>query len=186
VDGAVARLAGRYRDATQCAVIGRGFNYATARELALKLKELTYLPVAAYSSADFRHGPIATVAAGTPVIVLAPSGPTNEDMRELARELAARGADLAIVSDDADVLSLSTTPLPLPAGIPEWLSPLSAIVPGQLLALHLALARGLDPDAPRSVGAPDAIRDVGAARHARKGTGGVRQLRSRTCPPSLS
>jgi len=149
--GDVARLAARLRDAAQCAVIGRGFNYATARELSLKLKELTRLSVAAYSSADFRHGPIATVEAGSPAILLAPSGHTREDMRDLAGELARRGADLAILSDDADALALAHSPLPLEAGVPEWLSPLVAIVPGQLLALRLALARGLDPDAPRGL-----------------------------------
>ena len=148
---AISARAGRYRAMTQCLVIGRGYNYATAYELALKLEELTYVMAIAYSSADFRHGPIATVAPGTPAILIAPSGRTLADMRALAGELRRRGAELLVIADDADMLALARTPLPLVDGIPEWLSPLAAVLPGQWLALQLALAKGLDPDAPRGL-----------------------------------
>lgn len=148
---AIGARAARYRDMTQCLVIGRGYNYATAYELALKLEELTYVMAIAYSSADFRHGPIATVAPGTPAILIAPSGRTLADMRALAEELRRREAELLVITDDADTLALAATPLPLVAGIPEWLSPLAAVLPGQWLALQLALAKGLDPDTPRGL-----------------------------------
>jgi glutamine---fructose-6-phosphate transaminase (isomerizing) len=147
----VAARAERYRYAEQCLVLGRGFNYATALELALKLKELTYLMADAYSSADFRHGPIATVAQGTPAILVMPRGAVFADMLDLAQELRGRGAELLICSDAPEALALATTPLPLAGGLPEWLSPVTAIVPGQTLALHLALARGLAPDTPRGL-----------------------------------
>jgi glutamine---fructose-6-phosphate transaminase (isomerizing) len=147
----VGARAERYRYMQECAVVGRGFNYATALELALKLKELTYTRAQAYSSADFRHGPIASVGEGSPAILVMPGGAAQEDMRALAADLRARGAELLVASDLPAALDLATTALPLAAGGPEWLSPLHAIVPGQLLALHLALARGHDPDQPRGL-----------------------------------
>ena len=135
----------------QCVVLGRGFTYPSALELALKLKELTYVQAQAYSSADFRHGPIATIGAGSPVVLLMPRGEAFADMLELAHELRARGAELLIASDDPTATALATTALPLAATLSEWLSPITAIVPGQLFALHLTLVRGLDPDRPRGL-----------------------------------
>lgn len=147
----VAARAERYRYMEQCVVIGRGFNYPTALELALKLKELTYVMADAYSSADFRHGPIATIAQGTPVILIMPRGAVFADMLDLAHDLRARGAELLVCSDDPAAEALAATALPLRGALPEWLSPIAAIVPGQILALHLALARGLAPDQPRGL-----------------------------------
>src|SRR5215212_2889289 len=149
--GDVARRAERYRYMDQCVVISRGYNYATALELALKLKELTYVQAVAYSSADFRHGPIATIYAGLPAILIMPSGAALDDMLELAQDLQGRGAELLIASDDARAQQLATTLLPLAGGLPEWLRPLPAIVPGQLLALYLTQAKGFDADRPRGL-----------------------------------
>lgn len=153
LDGArdMAQRAERYRYMEQCVIVGRGFNYATSFELALKIKELTYVMANAYSSADFRHGPIATVAPGMPVIVIMPRGAAHDDMLTLAHDLKARNAELLIISDDEAARSLATTWMPLMAAVPEWLSPVTAIVPGQLLACHLALAKGFDPDTPRGL-----------------------------------
>lgn len=147
----VAARAERYRYMQQCVVVGRGYNYATAFELTLKLKELTYIMANAYSSADFRHGPIATVDEGMPAILIMPAGAALSDMQELAQDLRARGAELLIVSDDAAANRLATSVLPIVGNLPEWLSPLTAIVPGQVLALHLAQAKGFDPDRPRGL-----------------------------------
>ncbi|HEX3270429.1 MAG TPA: SIS domain-containing protein [Ktedonobacterales bacterium] len=140
-----------YRDADAITVIGRGYNYCTAFEVALKLKELTYIIATAYSSADFRHGPIATVGAGSPVLLVAPSGHTFADMMDLAAVLSNRGADLLMISDAPEALALARSPFPLPAGTPEWLSPIIATLPGQQLALRLAQAKGINPDAPRGL-----------------------------------
>lgn len=148
--GEIAARAERYRYMEQCVVIGRGFNLATALELALKLKELTYCMATAYSSADFRHGPIATISQGTPILLVNPSGATHADVLDLTREVRDRGAEVLLISDDARTLALAQTPLPLPAA-PEWLSPITAVVPGQVFALHLALAKGLNPDVPRGL-----------------------------------
>jgi len=147
----IAARTERYRYMESLVVVGRGYNYATAFELALKLKELTYALAVPYSSADFRHGPIATVAEGSPVLLVMPSGRALPDMTALAGELADRDAELLVISDDPGVLAAARTSLPLPGGIPEWLSPVAAVLPGQQLALHLALAKGLDPDTPRGL-----------------------------------
>lgn len=147
----IAQRTERYRYMDGCVVIGRGYNYSTAFELALKLKELTYLMANAYSSADFRHGPIATVHEGLPTILIMPSGDTIDDMLDLTGELQQRRAELLIISDTPQALKLARTAFPLTTYVPEWLSPAIAVVPGQLLALYLALTRGLDPDMPRGL-----------------------------------
>jgi glucosamine--fructose-6-phosphate aminotransferase (isomerizing) len=141
----------RYRYIEQCVVIGRGYHYATALELSLKLKELTYVQANAYSSADFRHGPIATISEGLPVVLIMPSGAAFDDMLSLAHDLHDRGAELLIISDNTAAHPLATTLLPMTTTAEEWLSPIPAIVPGQLLALHLTLAKGFDPDHPRGL-----------------------------------
>ena len=147
----IAAAAERYSFMSACVVIGRGYNYATAFELALKMKELTYTMVEPYSSADFLHGPLALVEPRFPVIVIAPTGVMLPEIKDFIGKLQERGAELIIVSDDAEVLGCARTPLSLPSGIPEWLSPISSIVPGQLLAMHLAAARDYDVDQPRGL-----------------------------------
>jgi glutamine---fructose-6-phosphate transaminase (isomerizing) len=147
----IADESARYRDADAITVIGRGYNYCTAFEVALKLKELTYIMATAYSSADFRHGPIATVGAGSPVLLIAPSGQAFADMMDLAAVLRTREADLLVISDAPEALALARSPFPVAAGTPEWLSPTIATFPGQQLALQLAQAKGIDPDAPRGL-----------------------------------
>jgi len=149
--GGVAAQAERYRYAERLAVIGRGFNYATAFELALKLKELAYVTAEPSSAADFRHGPIAMVQEGFPALLVAPRGRTSDDMLALARELAARRAETLIISDHPGLLRLARTALRLPLGVPEWLSPIPAVVPGQLFARHLAGAKGYPVDRPRGL-----------------------------------
>ncbi|GER90901.1 glucosamine--fructose-6-phosphate aminotransferase [Dictyobacter vulcani] len=149
--GEIAQRAERYRYMNQCVVVGRGYNYATAFELALKLKELTYIMATAYSSADFRHGPIATIEEGLPTLLAMPTGATFPDMLELAKELQKRQAELLIISDAEDALELAQTRFAIPAGVPEWLSPLAAIIPGQLFGLHLTLSKRLEPDTPRGL-----------------------------------
>jgi glucosamine--fructose-6-phosphate aminotransferase (isomerizing) len=132
-------------------IVGRGFEYATAREWALKLKELARVFADPYSSADFRHGPIALVQPGIPVLVLAPTGEASEGQLELLRDLAERGVETVVASDDEAALALGRWSVPIPAAVPEWLRPIVSIVPAQLFAYHATRARGLDPDAPRYI-----------------------------------
>jgi glucosamine--fructose-6-phosphate aminotransferase (isomerizing) len=151
LDPEIAQSVERYRYMDRCIIIGRGYNYATSFELALKLKELTYIMATAYSSADFRHGPIATIESGLPVFLVMPAGATFDDMYDLALELQRRGSELLVISDSEQALSLARTAFPISPGVPEWLSPLTTIIPGQLFVLHLALTIGLNPDIPRGL-----------------------------------
>lgn len=130
-------------------VVGRGFEYATARELALKLKELAQVAADPYSAADFLHGPLALVDAGFPLIAIAPSGPTAADLDELLKRLGELDVDRIVLSDRPEAVARGSIGILLPATLPDWLRPIATIVPGQLLALHLAVARGLDPETPR-------------------------------------
>ena len=151
VENHTPQMAERYRYMESCVVIGRGYNYATAFELALKLKELTYTVVEPYSSADFMHGPLAMIAPGFPVIVVAPSGKMLPELMAFMDTLGERQAELVVISDDALALEKARVPLRLPEGVPEWLSPLTSIVPGQLMAMYLAHAKDYDVDRPRAL-----------------------------------
>jgi glucosamine--fructose-6-phosphate aminotransferase (isomerizing) len=137
-----------YADAVGATVVARGVNYGTAFEIALKIRELSGLVVEAYSPADLMHGPIAAIREGWPVIVVAPTGPARPSMEGLVLPLLERGARIIAVSDVAAVLRRAQTRLPLVARVPEWLSALTAVIPGQLTALRLAQLRGLDIDSP--------------------------------------
>lgn len=151
MNDAIAAVAPRYRYMQRCIVAGRGFNYATAFETALKLKEMTYTIVEPYSSADFLHGPLAMIEQGFPVIIVAPSGVMAAEMADFARTLRERQAEVIAISDADGVLATARVPLVLPAPVPEWLSPITAIVPGQMLAMHLAHTRDYDIDSPRGI-----------------------------------
>ena len=135
----------------RCVIVGRGFEYATAREWALKLKELARVFADPYSAADFLHGPIALVQGGIPVLVIAPSGVPAPGQQELLRDLETRGVETVVVSDAAEARALGRWSIPMPASVPEWLRPIASIVPAQLFAYHATLARGLDPDDPRYI-----------------------------------
>jgi len=142
----------RYRYMDQCVVIGRGFNYATAFEWSLKLKELTYVVAQPYSSADFRHGPIALVSAGFPVFAIATNGAVINEMSEMIKQLInAHNVELFLISDQEHLLKIATCPIPLAQGIPEWLTPIIGIIPAQLFSYHLTLVKGIDPDSPRGL-----------------------------------
>ena len=114
----------RYRYIDQTVVLGRGFNYATAFEWALKLKELSYIIAEPYSSADFSHGPIALVERGYPVMAVAPRGKVFDSMQQMLKRLHDDIlAELVVISNNKKVLSLAQVALPIPSDVPEWLSP---------------------------------------------------------------
>jgi len=145
---AARRHVERYRYINRCIVLGRGFNYATAFEVALKIKELTRVIAEPYSSADFRHGPIALVQEGFPVIIVAPHGAVSDDLTDLIDAVKKRGCELLLISDQPDLLARAQLALPIPMDQPEWLSPLTAVIPGQVFSLQLTLEKGLDADRP--------------------------------------
>ena len=149
---AIQQAVERFRYMQRCVVLGRGYNYATVFEWALKLKELTYVEAGPYSSADFLHGPIAMVERGFPVMAVAPQGKVFDSLMELIvylrRDLK---AELVMISNDKAALDLAQTPISLPEDIPEWLTPLVCIVPAQLFAYHLTQVKGYDTEKPRSI-----------------------------------
>jgi glutamine---fructose-6-phosphate transaminase (isomerizing) len=150
VEKAVEAAAREQAGMQRAVVLGRGFNYATALEWSLKIKELTYVLADAYSTADFEHGPIAMIDPGFVVHAIAAEGPTMPEVLAVLRRLREVGARLVVASSSEEALGLADVRLLLPAA-PEWLSPLSAIIPGQLFAYHLARAKRLDTERPRHI-----------------------------------
>jgi glutamine---fructose-6-phosphate transaminase (isomerizing) len=151
-DAFIAEAVQRYRYINQTVVLGRGFNYSTAFEWALKLKELTYIIAEPYSSADFQHGPIAMVDSGFPVMAVAPKGKVFLSMLQMLRQLRNDfAAELVVISNDKRALSLAQMPIPIPVDVPEWLSPLVNILPAQLFAYHLTVAKRYNAERPRSI-----------------------------------
>jgi glucosamine--fructose-6-phosphate aminotransferase (isomerizing) len=148
----IEAMAAEQAQADRLLVIARGYEYATAREWALKLKELARVFADPYSSADFQHGPLTLVEPGVPVFAVVRSGAPGVDLVALLGRLRSDlGGELMVVSDHDPALDLATWPVRLPAGTPEWLGPIVSIVAGQLHALHLTRARGLDPERPRNL-----------------------------------
>jgi glucosamine--fructose-6-phosphate aminotransferase (isomerizing) len=141
----------RYRYMEHCVVIGRGFNYSTAFEISLKIKELTRVIAVPYSSADFRHGPIATVNQGFPIFIVAPSGKMFKHIIDFTGKLLDLGAELIVISDNQEILNRGKVIFNLPVGVPEWLSPITSIIPGQLFARQLAIEKGYDSDKPEGL-----------------------------------
>lgn len=133
------------------ASVARGYNYATAFEVTLKIQELCYVTGTGYSEADFRHGPIAIIQPAFPIITIAPSGATLPGMLDLLDKLAERQARPLVISDTEDALSKAAVRMPIPSGLPEWLTPIVAIIPGQMFALRLAIAKGHAVDTPRGL-----------------------------------
>ncbi len=141
---AVEALAADLVCTPRCVVLGRGYSFPVALEWALKLKEVAGVWAEPYSAADYRHGPITLARSGLTALLIDPQGPGRPDLQALEQELADRGARCVRISDSAP------NDLRLESG-PEWLSVIPATALGQLLAFHLAIARGRDPDRPEGL-----------------------------------
>ena len=148
---AIAELVQRYVFMENCVVVGRGLAYANAYELALKLMETCYVVAERFSSADFLHGPVAMVERHFPVILFAPPGVMLPGVKSLIERLRELHAETLAITSDLDVAASCTRSIVLSREIDEFLAPIPYIVPGQLFAALLAEAKGLNPDAPRSL-----------------------------------
>jgi glucosamine--fructose-6-phosphate aminotransferase (isomerizing) len=137
------------RDVDRCVVIGRGFHHSSAHEWALKIAELSYLVAQPFSAADFRHGPLAMVEPGLPVLAVATGGPLFADVSQLLNDIREAGAKVVAISDRPDCPADHL--IQLPPGLPEWLTPIPAIVAAQIFTYRLTLAKGADPDNPRGL-----------------------------------
>ena len=150
-----AQIVEEFATSERSIVISRGFDYATALETALKLKETGRLFAEGYSSADFSHGPVVLSAPGVPVLAIRPPGAMGRAVGEgIDAARAAGGRPWVVIAGNtesgdrgADGAAM-TIALPLPANLPDALAPLATILPGQLLAEAVARRRGYDPDAP--------------------------------------
>jgi glucosamine--fructose-6-phosphate aminotransferase (isomerizing) len=138
---AVSGIAAALASCETSVVLGRGFAFPVALEWALKLKEVAGLWAEPFSAADYRHGPIALASPSLLALLVDPPGLARVDLQELRADLRRRGVRVVRAAEEPDA------ELRFAAG-PEWLAPIAATVPGQLLALHLAWARGRDPDRP--------------------------------------
>jgi glucosamine--fructose-6-phosphate aminotransferase (isomerizing) len=154
LDSEMERLVGPL-NGTRAIVLGRGFNFSTAEELALKLMETSYVMARAWSVADFEHGPIAVVEAGIPVIVVDGGGAVATAMRSIRERIGAKGCPLVQLVDgkngDKTGQVDPSTEVQLDSGLPEELTPISLAVLAQLLAHRVAVVRGFDPDRPREI-----------------------------------
>lgn len=138
-----------HRSMEDCVVLGRGYNLATALEWALKLKELALVRAQAYSSADYAHGPVASLSADARLLAVIARGPLADDIRSLVVRLAdERHARVLTIAADP---TRGAARLPFADDLPEWLSPITAILPAQLFTAALTRAKGLDPERPRGL-----------------------------------
>jgi len=139
-------------DATDSLYLGRGILYPIALEGALKLKEISYIHAEGYPAGEMKHGPIALVQEGFPVVAVAPGGPTRDKLIGNLMEVRARGATVLVVSEEGvDGLEhVANLVLPVPPVLP-LLQPVVAVVPLQMLAYHVAVELGLDLDQPRNL-----------------------------------
>lgn len=147
----VEEVVGRYAFMENCVVVGRGVNYGNSYELALKLMETCYVVAERFSSADFFHGPLAIVERRFPVIMFGPAGVTKESSVSLLQRLGDLHADSLSITNDPEIAKLSSRSIVFSEQIDEFLTPIPFIIPAQIFAALLAEAKGLDPDAPRSL-----------------------------------
>jgi glucosamine--fructose-6-phosphate aminotransferase (isomerizing) len=145
------KLAKRYCNARNIYLIGRGIGYPIALEGALKLKEITYIHSEAMPAGELKHGTLALIDRGTPVVAVVPPGESRVRMAGNIEEVKARGATVIAVADEGDEVKKHADEfIPIPP-TEELFSPLLYIIPFQLLAYHTTVERGQDPDRPRSL-----------------------------------
>jgi len=146
------QIAKSIKDISHCLYLGRGINMPTAYEGALKLKEISYIHAEAYPAGEMKHGPIALIDEDMPVIAIVPHDPWYEKMFSQIEQTKARGGIVVAVATDGDKLlpDIADHILWVPE-TPWLLSPVTTIIPLQLLAYYIAVLRGADVDQPRNL-----------------------------------
>ena len=149
----IKAMSKKYKFARDFFFIGRGYSYPIALEGALKLKEITYIHGEGYAAGELKHGPLALIDEGIPVVVILPPGENHRKTMSNLEEVKSRGADiLAIGSKDDERLKLKSDDLfTIDSDVNEVIAPLVYIVPLQLLAYYVAVEKGLDPDKPKNL-----------------------------------
>lgn len=151
-DAQVREVAEKHHSSDNFLYLGRQFNFPTALEGALKLKEISYIHAEGYPAAEMKHGPIALVDEATPSVFIVPQGTTYSKVMANMEEVKARGGPIIAIAshDDPQVDKIADDVIRIPQ-VPEFLQPIVTIVPLQLLSYHIALLRGCDVDKPRNL-----------------------------------
>jgi glucosamine--fructose-6-phosphate aminotransferase (isomerizing) len=151
-DADIEKIAAIYKDATNALYLGRGSSFPVALEGALKLKEISYIHAEGYPAAEMKHGPIALIDENMPIIVIATHGTSYEKVVSNIQEVKARkGKVIAIVTEgDEQVRNMADHVIEIPE-VDEFLVPLLATIPLQLLSYHIAVMRGCNVDQPRNL-----------------------------------
>jgi glucosamine--fructose-6-phosphate aminotransferase (isomerizing) len=151
-DPAIEKISAIYKDAPNALYLGRGSSFPVALEGALKLKEISYIHAEGYPAAEMKHGPIALIDENMPIIVIATQGNSYEKVVSNIQEVKARkGKVIAIVTEgDEQVRNMADHVIEIPE-VDEFLVPLLATIPLQLLSYHIAVMRGCNVDQPRNL-----------------------------------
>lgn len=145
-------IAKKYKKAKDFFYIGRGFNYPTALEGALKLKEITYIHAEGYPAGELKHGPLALIEDGIPVVGILPPGPSHAKTYNNLEEIRARGAHMIILgSDDDEEIDDVHDKLLFNPIVDELIAPLIYIIDLQLLSYHISVEKDIDPDKPKNL-----------------------------------
>ncbi|MDP1552540.1 MAG: glutamine--fructose-6-phosphate transaminase (isomerizing) [Methanobacteriaceae archaeon] len=149
----IHNIAKKYKDVPDFFFIGRGLSYPTALEGALKLKEITYIHGEGYAAGELKHGPLALIDDGVPVVAVVPPGNSHDKTLSNVEEVRARGAHvISVGSQDDEILkSESHDLMGMDGEIDEIMSPISYIVPLQLFAYYISVEKGIDPDKPKNL-----------------------------------
>jgi glucosamine--fructose-6-phosphate aminotransferase (isomerizing) len=148
----IEKVAWELKEAEHCLYLGRGINMPIAYEGALKIKEISYIHAEAYPAGEMKHGPIALIDEDMPVIAIAPKDPWYEKMLSQIEQTKARGGNVIAVATDGDELLQEIADHMLWVPETPWLlSPVTTIIPLQLLAYHTGVLRGADVDQPRNL-----------------------------------
>ena len=149
----IKKIACKYKDAQDFFFIGRGFSYPTALEGALKLKEITYIHAEGYAAGELKHGPLALIDDGVPVVAVAPPGKSHDKTLSNIQEVNARGARVIGLgsSKDEDLKSETSDMIEFKDEIDEIFSAIPYVIPLQLLSYYISVMKGIDPDKPKNL-----------------------------------
>ena len=151
INGEIESLAALFVHKAHALFLGRGVQYPIALEGALKLKEISYIHAEAFPAGELKHGPLALVDGNMPVVAIAPNDELLEKLKSNLHEVSARGGQLLVFVDDAESWPANGARLiPVPT-CGHWIAPIVYTIPLQLLAYHVAVAKGTDVDQPRNL-----------------------------------
>ncbi|MHA4845294.1 glutamine--fructose-6-phosphate transaminase (isomerizing) [Flavitalea antarctica] len=152
LDDTIKKLAEKYKDARDFLYLGRGYNFPIALEGALKLKEISYIHAEGYPAAEMKHGPIALVDETLPVVFIATKDSYHEKIVSNMQEIKARkGKVIAVITEGDDVVTGLADDVIIVPEADELVAPMLSVVPLQLLAYYIGVAKGLDVDKPRNL-----------------------------------